>query len=750
MKKRLLALVLALVNCSGLLLPASAFYTESFDYGGFIDIRHESVPGVWEDTAITYIKAESHVEISRYLEYEGEIQAVWVSVVGTSDKIYFFERSAGDALFESVTIPFTSAQTKDGKTIDLSDPSKIYTVTIEATEPDGSKQESTNFYRVVNEVNGEYVINDKAAYSNPLIFKGGLDYDSVILRNDGYFEVERNGKYGLLDNMGNEIVPPIYDRFGELSDGMLRVGNSMDGSGDWDSFKWGFINVETGQLTIPIQYDSGNTGDSSTQISDFSNGFAVLRQSKHTSYRDADNLLHMESKTQCGLIGKSGNMAIPMQEVDYVWSMGDGTMTYDFSDNRVVVKSGDKYIVMDTQGNTLFEPKFSSVAGYENGFAIITDQNGRKGFINTQGEVVVKPQYDLVHDFCKEGYAVVCKNTRYGAINRKGKLVVPIAYEYLYDFSEGMACFQVESPDSPDGSKYGFVNTSGEVVVPAIWDFADSPYQGMDFSNGLAHVAISDKRFADITTLQRKHGYIDKRGNVVIPLIYDSAGIFSNGIVHADIGVADINKFRFQWQSTYESIGRRFEELGITPQYNYIDTKGNVIFSGEKPFHGTQRFYVEKINGAFAIMRNPIYRETATPNRSAVLVNGEKVAFDAYTINQNNYFKLRDLAKVLSGTGKQFEVTWDGNNNAINMLSGKPYTTVGGELAQGDGTNKTATVNTATVYLDGQPVSLLAYTINQNNYFKLRDVGQTFDFDVTWDGANNTIVIDTNQSYTAD
>lgn len=105
---------------------------------------------------------------------------------------------------------------------------------------------------------------------------------------------------------------------------------------------------------------------------------------------------------------------------------------------------------------------------------------------------------------------------------------------------------------------------------------------------------------------------------------------------------------------------------------------------------------------------------------------------------------------MLSSTDKQFEVTWDGSANAINMLSGKPYTAVGDELAQGDGTNKITTVNTATIYLDGQPVSLLAYTINQNNYFKLRDVCQAFDFNVTWDGTNNTIVIDTTHSYTAD
>lgn len=140
----------------------------------------------------------------------------------------------------------------------------------------------------------------------------------------------------------------------------------------------------------------------------------------------------------------------------------------------------------------------------------------------------------------------------------------------------------------------------------------------------------------------------------------------------------------------------------------------------------------------------------AVPNCSRVQVDGQVIAFDAYTINQNNYFKLRDLALVLNGTEKQFEVTWDGKNNAINLISNKHYTAVGGELSPGDGTDKTAILNSSTIYLNGQSIQLTAYTINNNNYFKLRDVGQAFDFNVSWDGVRNTIVVNTSESYTAD
>lgn len=141
----------------------------------------------------------------------------------------------------------------------------------------------------------------------------------------------------------------------------------------------------------------------------------------------------------------------------------------------------------------------------------------------------------------------------------------------------------------------------------------------------------------------------------------------------------------------------------------------------------------------------------AAPTASKVTVNGEQVSFNAYTINNNNYFKLRDIAKVLSGSGKQFDVTWDAEKNAINLLSDKPYTVVGGELAASASAEaKSASLNTSAIYLDGELVTLTAYTIDGNNYFKLRDLGQTFNFGVAWDGTSNTIAIDTSADYTAD
>lgn len=141
----------------------------------------------------------------------------------------------------------------------------------------------------------------------------------------------------------------------------------------------------------------------------------------------------------------------------------------------------------------------------------------------------------------------------------------------------------------------------------------------------------------------------------------------------------------------------------------------------------------------------------AAPTASTVLVNGEKKAFDAYNIEGSNYFKLRDLAYVLNGTDKQFEVGWDAAANAISLTSGKAYTAAGGEMAAQESPAQAEAVRSSSkILLDGAEVALTAYTINGNNYFKLRDLGQAFDFGVGWDGEAQTISIDTSTGYTAE
>jgi hypothetical protein len=140
---------------------------------------------------------------------------------------------------------------------------------------------------------------------------------------------------------------------------------------------------------------------------------------------------------------------------------------------------------------------------------------------------------------------------------------------------------------------------------------------------------------------------------------------------------------------------------------------------------------------------------TATPSQSRdIVVNGETITFDAYIIDGNNYIKLRDFAYVLNGTPKQFNIGWDAVNDAISLTSQTPYTTHNGtEMAQPSTTNRTAVPTTSRIFLDGEEVHFTAYFIHDSNYFRLRDVMQSFDVYVGWDAVAGVASLDTSRGY---
>lgn len=138
----------------------------------------------------------------------------------------------------------------------------------------------------------------------------------------------------------------------------------------------------------------------------------------------------------------------------------------------------------------------------------------------------------------------------------------------------------------------------------------------------------------------------------------------------------------------------------------------------------------------------------AEPSASKVLVDGKAVQFQAYAIDGNNYFKLRDIAAVLNQSAKQFEVGFDAKLQSITLTTGKAYTPTGEELAASTDSAKQEALPTASaIYLNDKEIELVAYNIGGNNYFKLRDLGKAVNFGVAWDAANNAIKIQTADVY---
>ena len=123
-------------------------------------------------------------------------------------------------------------------------------------------------------------------------------------------------------------------------------------------------------------------------------------------------------------------------------------------------------------------------------------------------------------------------------------------------------------------------------------------------------------------------------------------------------------------------------------------------------------------------------------------VDGVDADCDKYNIDGSNYFKLRDLAQLLSKTNSRFSVAFDAQSNAVTIVSGKEYIPVGGELERGQDQSRTAAVSKQSVLINGEATdSLSIYNIGGNNYFKLRDLGDALGFTVDYDADSNTAIV---------
>ena len=139
----------------------------------------------------------------------------------------------------------------------------------------------------------------------------------------------------------------------------------------------------------------------------------------------------------------------------------------------------------------------------------------------------------------------------------------------------------------------------------------------------------------------------------------------------------------------------------------------------------------------------PVFAIDATATSSTVLIDGKSVSIEAFNIEGNNYFKLRDLAYVINGSDSQFSIGYDATTDTIYLTSGQPYIAVGNELQKNIADALEVTSAGSTVIKDGQKIDVSAYNINGNNYFKLRDIGKEIDFKVDYNEQTNSVLVET-------
>lgn len=128
--------------------------------------------------------------------------------------------------------------------------------------------------------------------------------------------------------------------------------------------------------------------------------------------------------------------------------------------------------------------------------------------------------------------------------------------------------------------------------------------------------------------------------------------------------------------------------------------------------------------------------------------NGQSERFDVpmYSIEGSNYIKLRDLAVLMDPTGVPFECGWNSERETVELTTGQTYTRIGGEWTALE-EDPEVKPSASSVLLNGEPVILSGYNLNNNNFYKLRDLGRALDVAVYWDYSQERVVVNADASH---
>jgi hypothetical protein len=270
-----------------------------------------------------------------------------------------------------------------------------------------------------------------------VILQSSLRFDEVREFSEGLAAVRvgdwDTGKWGFVNVMGEIVIPPIYNSVRSFSEGLaafgVECGQCMSCLGGRRCYmpKWGFINT-SGEIVIPAQY---------SRVQNFSESLAAVNVGgvySHTGIIGGE----------WGFINTSGEVVIPIRYGD----------VQSFSEGLAAVAWSNCDGCLFCEENESFSCRFSS----------------RWGFINTNGGVIIPNVYELDSwavnvGIFREGLAAVSQDEKWGFINTSGEVIIPFEYDWARGFSEGLAAVNIGYDNWRADGKWGFINTSGEMVI---------------------------------------------------------------------------------------------------------------------------------------------------------------------------------------------------------------------------------------------------------------------------------------------
>ncbi|PQJ09740.1 hypothetical protein CJD36_017580 [Flavipsychrobacter stenotrophus] len=422
-------------------------------------------------------------------------------------------------------------------------------------------------------------------------------YDTVENFENGFAVVKRDGKYGVINKGGLEKIPCVYDRF--LSKKSYSRIENMHQRGVFSvesNKKWALVDTNNRLLT-PFTYNDISASHWGFEVEANKKVGMIsydLKSSIPVVYARIiphflENCIAVDNGERWGLIDTFYKVVLPdtfvsldaaltvwkemraspERKSNFVTEPGKYLFVDHFFQGRASVEnSAHQWGYINKKGKEVIPCIYQMAGDYRNRKAKV--QIGKLyGYINKKGKYIYAPDtLDVDND---KGIWVTSKAERYGIANRAGKLIVPIDYNEPYALTHNRLFVRKDK-------SYGIIDRKGKEVLPFVYSKGFSYFSEVVcmkkgnqwlIMNKRGHIKVRLDTTLDICSYFReglavvkdtsdRYGYINKKGRIVLPCIYNEAKDFNDGgaVVNTTVG-----KYEMVTYKPYDDDENELEEI---------------------------------------------------------------------------------------------------------------------------------------------------------------------------------------------
>lgn len=346
----------------------------------------------------------------------------------------------------------------------------------------------------LNDQDGTYktkVINQK----NEEIFKeyskveaiDNFDSKQNIWYEDDVLRVEKDGKYGLINFEGKEVLPCDYDEITALKGVTNNLLVKKDG-------KVGLVN-EKGQTIVNTEYK-----DIKTLKEGYKNEYIIVN----------DN-------NQYGIISTTGTVIIEPKYED---------VKYLNNSEMFAIKDAGVWKLINKDNQILIDGGYDNIIEAK-GENVVVEKGGKYGVVTTKNEEKIPVEYEQIK-YTFSIYYIAKTGGKYGIINLNNEQVKDFNYINM-DYVEKGDFIQA---DVSDTETVIFDNNLSEKINGIVSEINQEKGYIKVYTNNeykYYNFKFEEKKSSDILTSNNlflskkdeKYGYVNKEGKVIVDYIYE-------------------------------------------------------------------------------------------------------------------------------------------------------------------------------------------------------------------------------------